>query len=255
MKKITFIGAGNVASVLSSKLRNKGFEIVEILSKTEKSARDLALKLDCNFTTNLNDLQHTDLFVIAVKDDFIKETVHLITDKETPIVHTSGCVGIDIFSNKNNSGVFYPLQTFNKEIEMDFENLPICIESNNPSLASDLIDLANSITTSVHKLNSEQRKKIHIAAVFACNFSNHMLSISEDIMKKNNMDFSLLKPLIEMTFQKIKNNSPKDMQTGPAFREDEKVMEEHLKQLENRKAFKELYSKISESIINFKDDE
>lgn len=255
MKKITFIGAGNVASVLSSKLKNKGFEIVEIWSKTEKSARDLALKLDCNFTTNLNDLQHTDLFVIAVKDDFIKETVHLITDTETPIVHTSGCVGIDIFSHKNNSGVFYPLQTFNKKIEMDFENLPICIESNNPTLESDLIDLANSITKSVHKLNSEQRKKIHIAAVFACNFSNHMLSISEDIMKKNNMDFSLLKPLIEMTFQKIKNNSPKDMQTGPAFREDEKVMEEHLKQLENKKEFKELYSKISESIINFKDDE
>ena len=114
------------------------------------------------------------------------------------------------FSNKNNSGVFYPLQTFSKEIEMDFENLPICIESNNLNLESDLIELANSITTSVHKLNSEQRKKIHIAAVFACNFSNHMLSISEDIMKEYNMDFSLLKPIIETTFQKLKNNSPKE---------------------------------------------
>ena len=255
MKKITFIGSGNVASVLSSKLRNKGFEIVEIWSKTEKSARDLALKLDCNFTTNLNDLQHTDLFVIAVKDDFIKETVRLITDKETPIVHTSGGVGIDIFSNKNNFGVFYPLQTFSKEIAMDFGNIPICIESNNPTLESDLIDLANSITTSVHKLNSEQRKKIHIAAVFACNFSNHMLSISEDIMKKNNLDFNLLKPLIENTFQKIRKNSPKDTQTGPAFRKDKKVMEDHLKQLENMKELKELYSKISESIIHFKYDE
>lgn len=255
MKKITFIGAGNVASLLSSKLRHKGFEIVEIWSKTEKSARDLALKLDCNFTTSLNNLQHTDLFIISVKDDFIKETIHLITDKETPIVHTSGSVGIDVFSNKNNFGVFYPLQTFSKEIEMDFESLPICIESNNPNLESHLIELANSITKSVHKLNSEQRKKIHIAAVFACNFSNHMFSISEDIMKKNNLDFNLLKPLIENTFQKIRKNSPKDTQTGPAFREDKKVMEDHLKQLENMKELKELYSKISESIIHFKYDE
>lgn len=255
MKKITFIGAGNVASVLSSKLSDKGFEIVEIWSKTEKSARELALKLDCNFTTNLNDLQHTDLFVLALKDDFIKETVHLITDKETPIVHTSGCIGIDIFSNKKNSGVFYPLQTFTKEIEMDFANLPICIEANNPKLESDLIEIANSITTSIHKLNSEQRKNIHIAAVFACNFSNHMLSISEDIMKKNNLDFNLLKPLIETTFQKIRHNSPKDIQTGPAFREDKKVIGDHLKQLENKREFKEVYSKISESIINFKNNE
>ena len=254
MKKITFIGAGNVATVLSSKLKNEGFEIVEIWSKTEKSARDLALKLDSNFTTNLNDLQHTDLFIIAVKDDFIKQTIHLITNKETPIVHTSGCVGIDVFSNKKNFGVFYPLQSFNKEIALDFRNLPICIESNNTSLEYDLIEIANSITKSVHQLNSEQRKKIHIAAVFACNFSNHMLSISEDIMKNNNLDFNLLKPLIENTFQKIRNNEPKDMQTGPAFREDRKVMEDHLKQLENKKEFKELYSKISESIINFKDD-
>lgn len=254
MKKITFIGSGNVASILSSKLKDKGFEIVEIWSKTETSARELALKLDCNFTTNLNDLQPTDLIMIAVKDDFIKETVHLITDKETPIVHTSGCIGIDVFSNKKKSGVFYPLQTFSKEIEMDFENLPICIESNNPSLESDLIEIANSLTTSIHKLNSEQRKKLHIAAVFACNFSNHLLAISEDIMKKNNLDFNLLKPLIENTFQKIKNNSPKDTQTGPAFREDKKVMEDHLKQLKNHKEFQVMYSKISESIINFKDD-
>jgi predicted short-subunit dehydrogenase-like oxidoreductase (DUF2520 family) len=185
-----------------------------------------------------------------VKDDVIVEVLNKIKESNTPIVHTSGSVGADVFKNRENFGVFYPIQSFNKNIDINFNETPICIEANNSELEEKLIILAKSISKSVHFLNSKQREQLHIAAVFASNFTNHMMSISKEILNSNKMSFDLLKPLIRNTFEKIKNNPPKDVQTGPAIREDYLIIKKHLELLEEYDDLKTIYSKISNHINN-----
>jgi len=247
---ITFIGSGNVAWHLSDILQKNNHNIVEIWSKSEKNAKLLAAKLNCSIISDLNVLKSTDLIIISVKDDFIIDVLNKIEDFNIPIVHTSGSVGIDIFQNRDNFGIFYPVQSFNKNIDVDFNEIPICIEANNSELEKTLLNLANSIFNSVHLLNSKQIEQLHIAAVFASNFTNHMMLISDKILNSNKMSFDLLKPLIKNTFEKIKNNHPKDVQTGPAIRKDYLIIEKHLKLLEESDDLKIIYSNISNHIIN-----
>ena len=250
MQKITLIGTGNVATNLSLELQKKGYEIVEIWSKTEESSIILANKLNCNIISNLEELSETDLIIVSVKDKYIKEIISKISDKKTNIVHTSGSVNLSVFTENKNHAVFYPLQSFNKNIDVNFSDLPICIESNNKKLEGKLMEIANSISQSVHLINSEQREKLHIAAVFACNFTNHMLSISNKIMDDNSMDFNILKPLIEHTIKKANQNTPKKMQTGPAIRKEYNIIERHLNILEENDDLQIIYSKITNHIIN-----
>ena len=250
MQKITLIGTGNVATNLSLELQKKGYEIVEIWSKTEESSIILANKLNCNIISNLEELSETDLIIVSVKDKYIKEIISKISDKKTNIVHTSGSVNLSVFTENKNHAVFYPLQSFNKNIDVNFSDLPICIESNNKKLEGKLMEIANSISQSVHLINSEQREKLHIAAVFACNFTNHMLSISNKIMDDNSMDFNILKPLIEHTIKKAIQNTPKKMQTGPAIRKEYNIIERHLNILEENDDLQIIYSKITNHIIN-----
>ena len=253
--KITFIGSGNLAWHLSDVLKENGHEIVEIWSKSEENAKLLSSKLNCNIISSLNNLENTDLIIISVKDDAILKVLNKIKEFNTPIVHTSGSVGTDVFKNRENFGVFYPIQSFNKNIDVNFNETPICIEANNSELEDKLIILAKSISNSVHLLNSKQREQLHIAAVFACNFTNHILSISESILKKSDLDFNLLKPLIEHTFNKIKDSSPSEVQTGPAKREDYNTIEKHLNLLEGKSDLQIIYSKITNHIINNNLDE
>ena len=248
--KVTFVGSGNVAWHLSDILQKNGHTIVEIWSRSERNARLLASKLNCNIISRLNDLANTDLIIISLKDDIIVEVLNKVKVSNTPIVHTSGSVGTDVFKNRENFGVFYPIQSFNKNIDINFNETPICIEANNSELEEKLIILAKSISKSVHLLNSKQREQLHIAAVFASNFTNHMMSISEAILNSNKMSFDLLKPLIKNTFEKIKNNPPKDVQTGPAIREDYLIIKKHLESLEEYDDLKTIYSKISNHINN-----
>ena len=247
---ITFIGSGNVAWHLSDILQKNNHNIVEIWSKSEKNAKLLAAKLNCSIISDLNVLKSTDLIIISVKDDFIIDVLNKIEDFNIPIVHTSGSVGIDIFQNRDNFGIFYPVQSFNKNIDVDFNEIPICIEANNSELEKTLLNLSNSISNSVHLLNPKQIEQLHIAAVFASNFTNHMMSISDQILNSNKMSFDLLKPLIRNTFEKVKNHHPKDVQTGPAIRNDYLIIEKHLKLLEESDDLKIIYSKISNHIIN-----
>ena len=248
--KITFIGSGNVAWHLSDVLQENGHKIVEIWSRSERNARLLASKLNCNIISRLNDLENTDLIIISVKDDAIVEVLNKIKESNAPLVHTSGSIGSDIFKNKENFGVFYPIQSFNKNIVVNFNEIPICIEANNSELEEKLIILAKSISKSVHLLNSKQRERLHIAAVFASNFTNHMMSVSQEILNSNKMSFDLLKPLIKNTFEKIKNNPPKDVQTGPAIRQDYLIIEKHLELLKKHDDLKTIYSTISNHINN-----
>ena len=156
-----------------------------------------------------------------------------------------------VFKSFTNCGVFYPLQTFNKSVDIAFSEIPLCIEANNPKFEKVLLKIGESLSNTVVKMNSEQRKQLHIAAVFACNFSNHMFAIADDILRKSNINFNLLHPLISKTIKQIEKNSPKNVQTGPAKRNDKKIIESHLQFLEKNQ--QELYKLITNSIISNND--
>ena len=247
MKNIVVIGSGNLATQLSLSLLYNGYNIIQVWSQQIKNANKLAEKLHCNATDSLKNLAKADLYIIAVKDDKIESIVKTITVDN--IIHTSGGSDIDIFDNRfNNFGVFYPLQTFNKEINIDFENIPICIEANNKEFGLKLNNLAKSLSKSITFLNSKQRKKLHVAAVFACNFSNHMYTNAYNLLKEDNLDFKLLIPLINQTILKLNDNKPGDVQTGPAKRKDVKLIKHQLEMISNKKT-KDLYQFITNSII------
>jgi len=249
--KITLIGAGNVATQLGLALHKQGYFISQVYSKTSRSASTLAKKIKAEAITDLKKLNSdSSIYIIAVKDDVILDVAKQLKLRDQIVVHTSGSASITILKGvSKNTGVFYPLQTFSKEKAIKFRDVPVCIEGNNSATTKTLEYFAKSISSNVKKVNSEQRKTIHLAAVFACNFSNHMYAIADEILKKNKLSLDLLKPLIEETANKIKNSSPSKMQTGPAIRGDKKTMEEHIKMLGDKK-LKEIYKLISESILN-----
>lgn len=244
MTKITMIGAGNLATHLSRALQHADHEIVQVFSRTEKSATHLANQLDCPFTTDLNNIIKSELAIIAVKDDAIEEIEKHIN---FPKVHTSGTKDLDCLTN-SKVGVFYPLQTFSKTSNIDFESVPICIESNDSSFYELLSKLANSITNKVYRLDSKQRRQLHIAAVIACNFSNLMYRFSEDICKEHSIPFEILQPLILETANKIQSLPPSKAQTGPAQRGDELTIEKHIAALESNSDLQAIYKTLSNSI-------
>lgn len=250
IKTITLIGAGNVATHFGKALLEKGFPINQVYSQTKDNAFTLASELNampCDDIKFITD--ESDVYIICIKDDCIKTIVDQLSFKNKIVVHTSGSVPMDVLSAFEKHGIFYPLQTFSKEKEVDITKVPFCIEANNSETEKVLLTFGESLSNNVQLVNSEQRKQLHLAAVFACNFSNRMYAIAEDILTQNNFDFDLLKPLIIETAKKIENNSAKAMQTGPAKRNDDAVIRNHLEMLESNKNYKEIYKLISESIM------
>ncbi len=250
--KIVLIGAGNVATQLGHALKNSKCTIVQVFSKHINSASRLAKLLKCDYTNSTEYLNLTaDIYIIAVNDDAISTVVNQLQLKNKIVVHTSGSVEMALLkSASKNYGVFYPLQTFSIGAEVNFKTIPICIEASNSGTLIILLSLASSISNNVQKINSEQRKVIHLAAVFACNFSNHLYSIAETILASNHLSLDILKPLIEVTAKKIQHHSPAEMQTGPAIRNDKKTMNNHLTMLSEQKKYQQLYKLISKSIID-----
>jgi predicted short-subunit dehydrogenase-like oxidoreductase (DUF2520 family) len=249
IRSVSFIGAGNVAIHLAKSLSSTGIIINEICSKNDVSAQNLAAKTGAKATT-LEKLSNTsDLYIIAIKDDQLEGlTINL---KDKLVVHTSGSVSMQVLSPiSKNIGVFYPLQTFTKHKQVDFKTIPMCIESSSTMAAKSLIELANKISSNVQEVTSEQRKKLHLAAVFACNFSNHFYSIADEILKESNLSLNLLKPLITETAFKINSISPKEAQTGPAIRKDITTIEDQLNQLKDKPEYRKLYNFVTQSIQN-----
>lgn len=245
---IVFIGAGNLATNLSITLKNAGYSILQVYSRTEKSAKELAQKLNCDYTFDINNLQKADIYFFAVRDTVIPQLLNQYNFADKFIVHTAGSISIDVFKNTTDKyGVFYPLQTFSKYRKVDFKNIPICIEANNLKSLQLIENIANDISNDVRLINSEQRKTIHLAAVVACNFVNHLYSISADILNKGNIPFDIIKPLIIETAKKIIDNDPHNVQTGPAVRNDTQIIEKHLRMLDDDN-LKNIYQLISDDI-------
>ncbi|NOZ45367.1 MAG: DUF2520 domain-containing protein [Chlorobi bacterium] len=253
--KIVLFGSGNVAYNLAFALKENKHNIIQIIGRTEESTQNLAKKVDAAYALTYTKLiKKADIYFLAVNDDSIANIVKQDIFNNKLVVHLSGSISINVFKNKvKNYGVFYPLQTFSKNKLLQFKNIPICIEANTTGNLNKLKDLAGtgSLTDSIFTLNSIQRKKIHIAAVFASNFVNHMYTISKKYLSNNSIDFEILKPLIEQTTQKVMEQEPEKSQTGPAIRKDMKVIKSHLALLEDKPFEYEIYKILSEHIMKF----
>ena len=247
--KIALLGAGNVATHLGRAFKGAGYRIVSVYSRTIISAASLGGELNAHFTDDLSDVPEADIYVISVRDDAIETLLAKLNFGEGLVVHTSGTIPIDIFKgHAKNYGVFYPLQTFSRFTELDFKKIPVLIEAVNKESGKSLSSLASSVSNIVKEASSDQRKKIHLAAVFACNFSNHMLAICYKILSDDGLDAQLLNPLVVETFQKALADNPSNVQTGPAIRGDSKTMKKHVEMLNNYPAFQKIYTFVSKSI-------
>ena len=240
MKKIILIGSGNVAHHLGLSLFGAGHQIIQVISKTQNSAKRLAEKLNAELETDITKIRKADFVIIAVNDDTVAAVASQI--KNMPFAHTSGSVCLE------NGGVFYPLQTFSKNIPLDLEKVPFCISAKDIDFENTLLEVAKSISNFVYTINEKQRKVLHLAAVFACNFSNQMYYIAEDLLKKSDLDFEMLKPLIVETANKIIKSSPSSAQTGPAQRKDLKTIENQIDLLEDAD-LKSIYELITNQIL------
>lgn len=250
IKKISIIGTGNVAFHLGHLLRNNGFNIHEVCGRTKNTTQELAQILNSSACLELGKMKSdADLYLVCVNDDSIREVLGKLSPITALVAHTSGNTPMNVFQEYGFDayGVFYPLQTFSKKEPLPKTEIPFCIEANTSEGETQLLALARQLSSLVHKVDSNQRKTLHLAAVFACNFTNHMYHIAESIANNDGLDFELLKPLIQETAQKIKQQSPKKVQTGPAIRKDEATMQRHLEML-NDDGYRELYRLISESI-------
>jgi len=230
MISVVIIGSGNVATHLAAT-----FLKVDTIVMTQINSR------------NLNSIPPADVTIVAVSDNAISEVSSKITNSF--VVHTSGSVALEALKNTGTKGVFYPLQSFTKDKEVDFTRIPFCLESENKDDLSKLETLVSILNGKIYHINSEQRKSIHVAAVFVNNFTNHMYTIADDICKQYNVPFEILTPLIEETSLKIKNLSPKEAQTGPAKRNDTETIQNHLNLLS--KAQQDIYLKITQSILDY----
>jgi len=248
MIRVSIIGSGNVAQhLIVAFSKTTDIELVQVFAR--KDAAVAHLTSPDKIYTNFNDIIAADLFIIAITDDAITEVSAAIPFSNELVVHTSGSVSIEAINNKNRPGVFYPLQTFSKSKEVDFKTIPICIETKNEKDFEILEKVAKSISNTVYKINSEQRKALHIAAVFVCNFVNHLYQIGNDICIENDLPFDILKPLIQETANKILTLSPNQAQTGPAKRKDIQTINAHLSFLSDDNQ-KEIYKMLTKSIID-----
>lgn len=248
MISIVIIGSGNVAQhLITAFLQSNEIELIQVFSRQKESVSHL---ISSNkIVSNYDEIKVADIYIIAVSDNAIADVSAKLPFENQLVVHTSGSMPMEILESKNRRGVFYPLQTFTKNKAIDFKEIPICLES---ELADDFImieKLAKSISNSVQSISSEQRKALHVAAVFVCNFVNHLYKIGNDICDENQLSFEILKPLIIETAQKIRQLSPKNAQTGPAKRNDTETINTHLKFLSDENQ-KEIYKLLTKSIID-----
>lgn len=248
--KIVLIGAGNVAGFLGEALKNLNCSILQVYSRTLAPAKKLAQQLGAQPCTEISKLVNdADIYIVAVADDAIESLVKQFQFQPNLILHTSGSVSAAVFSRKfKNYGVLYPLQTFSAGKHINFQEVPFFIEANSAKNLKKVEQLAALFSKKIFQVDSKKRKAIHVAAVFACNFTNHMYAIAEQLLEKEKIPFSVLHPLLEETAHKATIGSPSKLQTGPAIRNDKAVIQSHLTYLKNAKEFKKIYTLVSKSI-------
>ena len=253
IKTISFIGSGNVATHLAVALNAKGFTIDTILSQTLQNATELASKVHARGIDQLNQLDQTsDLYIISLKDDVIEAYLKDLNLTNQLVAHTSGSYDTTKLAEISyRTGSLYPLQSFNKDVFVDFSTIPIIVESENTETLNTLLIVAKTLTGKTHILTAAQKKALHISAIGINNFTHFILSKSKDYCTSKNIDFSLLQPLLKQTvgtFIDKKNTLLK--QTGPAKRGDLNIIENHIEALSDDKDFQALYKDLSQYILS-----
>lgn len=252
---VSFIGSGNLAWHLAPALDNVGYAVREVYSKNPRQAAALVGRLyQAHVNISLDFSASTSrIFIVAVSDDVIEEVVQkLMVPDGAVVVHTSGSQPLSVLNDAGteNIGVFYPLQTFSKAKKVDFKDVPIFVESAESDVEKVLVKMGKAISKTVNRITSDERKALHVSAVFASNFTNHMLTLSRDIATRYRIDFNLLKPLIAETLNKSLEIGPHKAQTGPAARGDFEILETHMEFLKDTPEMAEIYKVISQHIID-----
>ncbi|TDB63753.1 Rossmann-like and DUF2520 domain-containing protein [Arundinibacter roseus] len=259
--KISFIGAGNVAWHLAQAFETAGHIICEIYSRDTQKARQLVSELyDARIQPDLNFAEsEADMLIVAASDDALESIMQrVVLPKDAMLINTSGSRSlaelqhlVEIYSDVPvRTGVLYPLMTFTREVPLDYSQIPFFVEAIDDETEDILLKLARSVSLQVQRGDSEERRNLHVAAVFACNFTNHLLSIAHDLLEHETLSFQLLKPLIEQTMQKaLLTDDPATVQTGPARRFDWDITSHHLDYLQELKPeWASIYRLLTEDI-------
>ncbi len=250
-KRIVILGSGNVATSIALALKDK-CELVQIYSRTIANAQALAKQVGCEATSDFKEVAlDADVYIVSVKDDAIASVVDAVPDNGALWLHTSGSTPIEVFQGKRSRyGVLYPMQSFSKSRPAAMSEVHFFIEGSNSNITQEINEIASLITSNVHQATSAEREKLHIAAVFACNFANHMFTLSSEVLNEAGLPFNAMLPLIKTTVAKLDSLTPQESQTGPAARGDVKIIEKHLASLHNDK--RKIYKLLSQSIMDRK---
>ncbi len=249
IKSVSFVGSGNVATHLAIAMQKAGISIKTVYSPNKQNSAEFAHRFDCEDVMGLSKVgEGVDILILAVPDSKVEEICNSVKDNNTLIVHTSGITSMDALKSKSRYGVFYPLQTFSKERELDMKKVPFCLEANNEEDLDRMFELAQKLSSKVNFVDSKKRKLLHLTAVMVSNFSNHLYHLSYDILEAGGVSFDFLKPLIQETAAKVEEIHPQNAQTGPARRNDISTLEEHMKMLSEFPEYQYVYKLLSDQI-------
>lgn len=248
---IVVVGSGNVAYHLVRAIRHAGGKTVQLYARSSQKARLIADKFGVSLVTDLASVKpDADLYVLAVKDDALGSTAREFPFKDRLVVHTSGATPMEVLDPASSrKGVFYPLQTFTFGRDIDFQGVPVCLEASGREDLDLLRGLARELSGNTWEVNSVQRLHLHLAAVIAANFTHHMYTIASHILDGQGIPFGILGPLIQETATKALYGDPRKHQTGPAVRNDKRIIRKHLEMLEAEEGYREIYRLVTEDII------
>lgn len=255
---ITFIGAGNLATNLCKAAKDAGHNIRQIYSRTEESAATLAHIVGAPYTIDLTTINmESDIYIVSVKDDVLQNVANRLRERvgERLIVHTAGSMPMDVIPSSRR-GVFYPMQTFSRKKTVSFREIPCFLEASNPMDLAFLHEFAASVSSNIHDMSSNDRRYLHLAAVFCCNFANHCYAIGAELLRAHgNIPFEVMLPLISETAGKLRQLSPEQAQTGPAVRWDTNVIDKHISLLSETRQWQDIYRLLSQSIHDMSSSE
>lgn len=247
--KIAIVGSGNIATFYAKKFHAAGHEIAQVISAHLTHAKELADNFQCDFSDDIHTLNSdADIFLFAVKDDVLLSFAKNISLKDKLVIHTAGSVHLDELKDlSDHLACIWCVYSINKNNLPENNSIPLVVDTNNNEVLDKVNMLAKAISDNIFYLNDEQKSALHLAAVFANNFTNHLYTISKKIIEQKNIPFETLLPLIMDTATKLQHSAPEQNQTGPAIRHDEKTMEKHLALLQDEE-WKKIYAQISDSI-------
>lgn len=254
--KIVLIGSGNIATHLGKAFADAGHQIMQVYSHTIANAHALAIALSSEGIADLKDInQGADFYLLAVSDHVLSEVVDSLPKEITGVVaHCSGGTDISLLSQFKSYGVIYPIQSFSKHKDLDLQHTPFAVEANNTNSYELLYGLASEISDHVFPCNSQQRLALHVSAVFANNFSNALFQIAFELLRAHDLSFDLIRPIIRETAEKVQNHEPKDVQTGPAVRNDKTTMSTHFNFISSHPDWQLIYQKMSDLIIKTREN-